>query len=86
MAKITNLYGSRIALPDGTEIDAGETAEVENWDKLKDHAVVSVWLSAGVIDAELSDAEADAAKKAQAEAEAQAKAEADAAKKASKDS
>ena len=72
MAKVTNNYTSRIALPDGTEIAPGETVEVKRWAAIKDHAVVSEWVDGGVITVVETKADAKAAKAADAQAKADA--------------
>jgi len=49
MAKVTNNHYTPLALPNGVVIPAKGSAEVDSWDKLKSHGVVSKWLAAKIL-------------------------------------
>lgn len=48
MTKVTNNYRGPLSVG-GTEIPAGKSAEIENWDEVKKNSVVTQWLDADVI-------------------------------------
>lgn len=53
MAKVTNKYEAPLGLPaeGGTVlyIQPGESAEVENWDKLKGNPTIEAWVEAKML-------------------------------------
>lgn len=52
MAVIVSRHKSPLGLPGGITLNPGRKVKVERWEIIKDHAVVSAWLRAGVISVE----------------------------------
>jgi len=50
MATITNKHSTPLSLQDGTTLPPGVATNVENWDELKDNAVLQAWQNAGILE------------------------------------
>lgn len=61
MTVVTSNHTSPLGLPRGPVILPGRSVKVDNWHVLKNHAVVSSWLAAGVISVDDGGAEAEPA-------------------------
>lgn len=51
MTKVTSTHTSALALPGGSVIPAKGSADVDNWEDIKLHGVVSRWVEAGLLSA-----------------------------------
>lgn len=46
---LTSNFERSLRLPGGIIIDPGKSVEIEDWEKLKNHAVVKQWLEKGIL-------------------------------------
>lgn len=49
MARITNTSSNPLSLPGGELLQPNQSAEVADWDKVKEHGIVKAWLESGQI-------------------------------------
>lgn len=49
MASITNKHHTPLGLPNGTTLSPGVATNVQDWDEIKDNAVLKAWEKAGIL-------------------------------------
>lgn len=54
MTDVTNNHDTALGLPDGSVIASGETKFIDSWESMRNHAVVSAWVEAGVLSSSAS--------------------------------